>query len=63
MSRWHELPIEFPTDGHVVWVRRMWWSMKFLATWHVATAEFETSSGFLLPWFVVAKWAAQTVPP
>ena len=47
----------------MVWVRRMWWSMKFLATWHVATAEFETSSGFLLPWFVVAKWAAQTVPP
>ena len=56
---WKSMPEYVPTNGQVVWVRRMWYSAPSLATWTLAAQTFTYASGLVLPWWAVGKWRAQ----
>jgi hypothetical protein len=50
------MPQFIPTDGQQVWIRRWWFSDPFKATWTLATQQFTSLSGLILPWWFVARW-------
>ena len=53
---WKEMPIEFPNDEQVVWCRRTWFASPFKATFSVTNQNFETSTGYVIPWYEVWRW-------
>lgn len=57
-SAWNQLPLVLPVDGSEVWIRRLFWSAPFVATWSMAGQIFTHSSGMEIPWYMVAKWRA-----
>ncbi len=53
---WQKMPEDVPTDGQVVWVRRFGTGAAFVATWRVATQEFECTGSLMMPWHYAWAW-------
>jgi len=53
---WYSLPFVWPSDGQTVWVRRYFYGDPFQATFAVASQDFTTSDGYVLPWWFVSRW-------
>jgi hypothetical protein len=62
MSPWHSLPAEVPEDLESVWVRTWWYSTPWLATWSESAATFTSTSGLVIPWYMVARWKHEVEP-
>ena len=59
-SLWKKLPLVFPIDHQICFVRLVYSYTPFKATYHADSDIFTTDNGHSVPWYHISYWRPWT---